>query len=119
MEHKIDAKDKIVGRIASELAVLLMGKNLPTYRDNKTPDVSIKVFNTDFVKVTGRKEIQKIYRRHSGVIGNLKEETLKHLRARDSRQIIKNALIGMLPKNKLRKVHLRKIQFYKKEIEEK
>ena len=116
MNYTIDAKGKVVGRLASEIAILLNGKHLPSYRTNQVPDVHISVFNTDLLKMTGKKLGQKLYRRHSGVLGNLKEETAKHLLERDSRKLIRLAVSGMLPKNKLRSRRLTQIRFYKKEI---
>lgn len=116
MEHTFDAKGKIVGRLASEIAALLIGKTSPTYQKNRVHPVKVKVFNTDLIKITGRKPVQKLYRRHSGYIGNLKEERFEHLLKRDSRQILKIAINGMLPKNRLRKQQLKNIEFFKGSI---
>lgn len=116
MEHVIDAKGKIVGRLASEVASLLIGKNKATYRPEKVAPMKVKVFNSDLVIITGKKASQKLYRRHSGHIGNLKEESFSSLLQRDSRQIIKYAVSGMLPKNKLRRVFLKNVLIYKKEL---
>ena len=102
MEYKIDATNKILGRLATEVAVLLRGKNDPRFNPaNFTPN-QVLVYNTDKIKVTGRKEIQKLYRSHSGYPGALKEETFENLRKRDSRQTLRHAELGMLPKNRLR-----------------
>ena len=102
MEYKIDATNKILGRLATEVAVLLRGKNDPRFNPaNFTPN-QVLVYNTDKIKVTGRKEIQKLYRSHSGYPGALKEETFENLRKRDSRQTLRHAVLGMLPKNRLR-----------------
>lgn len=109
----IDAKGKIVGRLASEIAMALMGKQSARYRPNKTPDTKVTVYNTDFVKISGQKSKAKMYYRHSGTIGNLKKESFGHLLKRDSRSIVKRAVSGMLPKNKLRKRQLRNLMLYK------
>lgn len=116
MEYTIDAKGKILGRLASEVAKVLIGKSIPSYRPNRIPEGKVRVFNTDKVAVTGRKSKQKLYRRHSGYIGNLKEETLEHMMLRDSRKAFLHAVSGMLPKNKLRKKILKNLSLYRKEI---
>jgi len=102
MEHKIDAEKKILGRLASEVAQFLLGKNSPDFDPAKFSDNKVVVYNIDKIVVTGKKSVQKSYYRHSGYIGNLKEEKLKDLMARDSRLVFKKAVLGMLPKNKLR-----------------
>lgn len=96
--------------------MILMGKNRPDYKSNQVPTVAVKVFNTDLMKVTGRKPTQKIYYRHSGVIGNLREETMEHLMKRDSRKALQIAISGMLPKNTLRPRQLKNVSFYKGEL---
>jgi len=102
MEHRIDASGKILGRLASEVAVLLRGKNDPRFNPaNFTPN-PVLVYNTDKIKVTGRKHTQKLYRRHSGYPGALKEETFENMLKRDSRKTLRQAVLGMLPKNRLR-----------------
>ena len=115
-EHIIDAKGKIFGRIASEIAMILTGKNSVLYRQNVVPSVAVKVYNTDALKISGRKLLQKMYYRHSGRIGNLKEETLGNLMKRDSRRVVELAVFGMLPKNRLRKEHMKHISFYKGQV---
>ena len=102
MEYKIDAANRILGRLATEVAVLLRGKNSPNFDPAKLSGNKVIVKNTDKIRVTGRKMHQKLYRRHSGYIGNLKEEKLRDLMARDSRIVLRKAVLGMLPKNRLR-----------------
>ena len=102
MEYKIDASNKILGRLASEVAVLLRGKNDPRFNPTKLSGNTITVYNTDKIAVTGRKMSQKMYRRHSGYIGSLKEETLARVIEKDSRRVIREAVMGMLPKNRSR-----------------
>jgi large subunit ribosomal protein L13 len=113
MEHTIDAKNKIVGRLASEVATLLAGKTSPAYKPNVVLPMKVSVYNTDKIRITGKKPLQKIYRRHSGRIGNLKEESFEKLLKRDSRQILKIAIMGMLPKNRLRSQRIKQVTFYK------
>lgn len=102
MEYKIDAANKILGRLASEVAILLRGKNNPSFDPSRFSKNEVTVLNTDKIKVSGRKMVQKLYRRHSGFHGGLKEESLRDLLARDSRLAFRKAVLGMLPKNKLR-----------------
>lgn len=113
VEHTIDAKDKIIGRLASEIAMILMGKDKTGYQPQNVAPVRIRIYNTDQMRVTGNKLKAKKYYRHSGVIGNLKEETLEQRMKRDSRQALKHALAGMLPKNKLRARRLKNVILYK------
>lgn len=102
MEHKINAEGKILGRLATEAAVLLRGKNSPAYDPARLSGNKVTVTNTDKVRVTGKKPVQKLYRRHSGYIGGLREEALRDLMRRDSRKVIWNAVYGMLPPNRSR-----------------
>lgn len=102
MEYKIDATNKILGRLASEIALILRGKNSPAFDPSRVSGNTAVVFNTDKVRVTGKKMTQKLYRRHSGYLGNLKEERMRDLTARDSRLVLRHAVMGMLPKNRLR-----------------
>lgn len=118
MEYKIDATNKILGRLASEVAVKLRGKEKAQFSPSHASGNRVVIFNTDHVRVTGRKEIQKLYRRHSGYLGNLREENLRTLMARDSRRVIAEAVSGMLPKNKLRKQMMKNLILVKGEREQ-
>lgn len=109
MKYKIDAKDKILGRLASEVAILLRGKSNAKFTPYRLSGDKVLVYNTDKLKLTGKKLEQKLYRRHSGYIGNLKEEKLKSLMLRDSRIVFRKAVWGMLPKNRLRKKIIRNL----------
>ncbi len=103
MRHSIDASNKILGRLASEVAILLRGKNTSKFDPaGRGGSSSVTVYNTDYVRTTGKKRGQKLYRRHSGYPGGMKEETLEHVMKRDSRVAVRRAVRGMLPKNKLR-----------------
>lgn len=113
MEHKIDATDKILGRLATEVAILLRGKKDPSFDPARLAPRRVVVYNTDKVRVTGKKMEQKLYRRHSGYPGALKEEKLKDLLRRDSRQVVEQAVAGMLPKNRSRKRFLRNLVLWK------
>jgi len=100
--HLIDAQDKILGRLATQIAQLLMGKNKPYFARHLDCGDYVVVINAKEVKVSGKKEKQKIYYHHSGYPGGLKETPLWMLREKHPERIIIHAVSGMLPKNKLR-----------------
>lgn len=100
--HLIDAKDKILGRLATDIAKLLMGKEKPYFVRHLDCGDYVVVTNAGKIKVTGKKETQKQYYRYSGYPGGLKVETLRELRQRRPQKIIYEAVKGMLPQNKLR-----------------
>ncbi|MEK7453080.1 MAG: 50S ribosomal protein L13 [Patescibacteria group bacterium] len=113
----IDAKDKILGRLASEIAWYLMGKDNPTFqRHNLDASNTVHVFNTDSMKFTGNKLEQKIYFKHSGRPGSLKKTTLGDIMEKDSTEVLKKAVNGMLPKNKLKPIMLKQLKMYNGEI---
>lgn len=111
--HTIDASDKILGRLAVEAALLLRGKDAPDFDPGRAPHVRVTVVHTDRIRVTGKKAGQKLYRRHSGYPGGLKEETYAHLFSRDSRAVLRQAVLGMLPKNRLRRRHMKNLILHK------
>lgn len=111
----INADGKIVGRLASDIARLLLGKHNPSARPNIVVGEDVVVTHTDTMRVSGRKMTGKIYYRHSGYIGNLKEESLASLFKRDSREVLRRAVSGMLPKNKLRNERLKKLRLFRGE----
>ncbi len=98
----IDVKDQVLGRVASQIAQLLMGKGKAYFVRNLDCGDYVVVLNAKEVKVTGKKEEQKNYYRHSGYPGGFRQETLKELRARKPQDIITHAVKGMLPQNRLR-----------------
>lgn len=109
----INADGKIVGRLASDIARLLLGKQNSAARSNTVASGEVVVANTDTMRVSGNKMKGKIYYRHSGYIGNLKEESLEALFRRDSREVLRRAVSGMLPKNKLRKERMKKLRLFR------
>jgi len=115
-EYTLDAAGKILGRLAVEAAVLLRGRNKATWLPRLTPTNKVVIFNTDKIKVSGKKLEQKIYRRHTGYPGGLREESLEKLLARDSRKVVKRAVYGMLPRNRTRDKTIRNLSLYKGEI---
>lgn len=104
MEHVIDAKGKILGRIAAEIASILRGKNSVSFQPNKAPAVKVIVENIGEMKVTGKKMEQKKYKSHSGYPGSLKERKMSDVTAKKGMgHILAEAVEGMLPPNRLRK----------------
>ncbi len=112
----IDAKNQILGRMATQIACLLRGKNDPDFLPYLDKGKEITVINTDKIKVTGKKMKQKIYAHHSGYPGGIKEIPLEKMMEKDSREVIKKAVYGMLPKNKLRDKMIKRLTLYKEEI---
>jgi len=108
----VDATDKVVGRLASEIAMILMGKTKPTFTPFLDTGDHVIVINAEKVKVTGRKEEDKMYRHFTGYPGGLVEKSLKRVRAEKPVRLIEDAIFGMLPKTKLGKQMYRKLQVY-------
>ena len=108
----VDAEGKPLGRLASEIARRLRGKHKPEYTPHVDTGDYIVVVNADKVAVTGRKETDKMYYRHTGYIGNLKSISLDKLRAQHPERIIEQAVKGMMPRNPLGRDMLRKLKVY-------
>ena len=108
----VDAADKKVGRISTEVARLLTGKHKPEYARHIDTGDFVIVINASKVVLTGRKEEQKIYYRHSTHPGGLKAESAARLRRRVPSKIIERAVWGMLPKNRLGRKQIRKLKVY-------
>lgn len=111
--YVIDADGKVLGRLASEVAKLLKGKHKPTYTTNLDVGDYVVVVNTDKMILTGNKMEDKIYRRHTGYIGNMKELQAKDMMAKDSANVLMLAVKGMLPKNSLGRKMLTKLKVYR------
>lgn len=119
MDYKIDATNKILGRLSSEVAVLLRGKNTSQFDPSKLPSHTVTVYNTDFLRVTGKKmngNEGKVYLRHTGFHGGQRAETLKEVMTRDSRIALRRAVMGMLPKNRLRSQIIKHLILIKKDM---
>lgn len=99
--HLIDVKDENLGRSSTKIAQLLMGKSKPYFARNMDCGDYVVVINARDVATTGKKEEKKVYTRYSGYPGGLKKESLEHLRARRPEEVIKRAVSGMLPHNRL------------------
>ena len=110
--HVIDAQDVILGKLASKAAMLLMGKTKPSYTPFLDTGDHVIVLNANKVRFTGRKEENKVYRHFTGYPGGLVETSLKRVRAEKPIRIVEDAIFGMLPKTKLGKQMIRKLQVY-------
>jgi large subunit ribosomal protein L13 len=110
--HVIDAQNAVLGRMASQVAKLLMGKHKATYVPFLDSGDHVIVVNAAKVRLTGKKEDAKIYRRHSGYPGGLKEVPARKVRATRPTRMVELAVAGMLPKTKLGKQMFRKLQVY-------
>ncbi|MDX2150693.1 MAG: 50S ribosomal protein L13 [Bryobacteraceae bacterium] len=110
--HVIDAQGQVLGRVASKAAKILMGKNKPSYTPFLDTGDHVIVVNAEKVKLTGKKEEQKIYRSHSGYPGGLKEASARKVRATRPVRMVEEAISGMLPKTKLGKQMYRKLKVY-------
>jgi large subunit ribosomal protein L13 len=110
--HLIDANGQVLGRIATRAARLLQGKHKPTYTPFIDTGDHVVVVNAATVKLTGRKEDQKIYRQHSGYEGGLRETRARIVRQRHPERIVEDAVRGMLPKTKLGEAMYRKLKVY-------
>ena len=98
-EHHIDAKGKVLGRLATEIALILQGKSSPDYKPNAVSDDKVYLKNYVDIIVTGRKADQKIYYRHTGYVGGIKEATYREMKEKDPRKTIQRAVRKMLPRN--------------------
>ena len=110
--HVIDAQGKTLGRLSSEIAVLLQGKHKPTFVSYMNTGDFVIVVNAEKVRVTGNKLEQKVYYRHSGYHGGLKEQTLSELLQRTPTRVIRKAVKGMLPKNTVGRRMLSRLKLY-------
>lgn len=113
--HLIDANNKIVGRLASEIAVLLIGKNKVNFVPNLDMGDNVVIVNCEKVVLSGKKEDTKTYTRYSGFPGGLKKKSFQELKENKPEEIIKRAVSGMLPKNKLRDRRLTRLFIFKGE----
>lgn len=111
--HTIDAADVSLGRLASQIAVLLQGKHRPDYAPNKDIGDFVVVKNFDKTKFTGKKFRNKMYYHHSGFLGGLKTTPLYKLFEREPAEVLRRAVFGMLPKNKLRDKMIKRLKVEK------
>lgn len=110
-KYTFDATDKKPGRLAAEVAVILMGKNRADYARNRIPEVEIEITNADKMYFDQKKLIQKTYARHSGYPGSLKLPSMKQvIEKKGGKEVLRMAVLGMLPKNKLRPQMIKKVK---------
>ncbi|BDD86771.1 50S ribosomal protein L13 [Desulfofustis limnaeus] len=110
--YVVDAKDKILGRLASEIAFRLRGKHKPTFSPFIDNGDFIIVTNAEHIRLTGAKWDDKVYYRHTGYMGGLKETTAKEMLTKHPTNLILEAVKGMLPKNKMGRAQLKKLKVY-------
>lgn len=110
--YLIDAKGQILGRMATKIATVLMGKQKVGWQPHQDGGDNVVVINASKVAVTGRKEEQKKYFRYSGYPGGLKTDNLASLRERKPQEIIRHAVAGMLPKSRLGRAMIKKLYIY-------
>ena len=110
--YVVDATDQTLGRLTSEIAKVLRGKNKPTYTPHIDTGDYVIVINAEKIKVTGKKLDQKIYYHHSDYVGGMKETTLKEMLAKKPENVITLAVKGMLPKGPLGRSMLKKLHVY-------
>jgi large subunit ribosomal protein L13 len=111
MDHIIDAKGKTLGRLASEIAVILQGKKSPEYAPNKVSKDRVLVKNVGGLTVTGNKMQSRIYYHHTGYMGHLKETSLEEAFAKDPKKVLRETVRHMLPKNFLNTPRLKNLVF--------
>ncbi len=109
--HKIDIAGEVSGRVASKIAILLMGKNKASYAPNIDNGDFVEILNANKLRFTGKKLEQKKYYHFSGYPGGLKEKILKDVFAKNPNQVLHKAVYNMLPKNKLRKEFIKRLKF--------
>lgn len=110
MNYTIDATDKVLGRLASEVAALLNAKNSTEFVKNRVADVTIKVINASKIKVTGNKMKESVHKSYSGYPGGLKEMPLSYIvEKKGYTELLSHAVRGMLPKNKLQDVRMKNL----------
>lgn len=108
----IDAKEKNLGRLSSKITHILMGKDIKEYSPFQESNKQIIIINSRYINVTGKKDKQKTYKRHSGRPGGLKTETFNKLKNRIPNRIIEHSIKGMLPKNNLGRKLFKKLKIY-------
>lgn len=113
MEHVIDAKGKQLGRVASEVALILQGKKHAAYNPQIEGDDRVTVKNVSHISVSGKKAFQKVYYRHAGALGHLKERKYRDIFSKDPRWVLEHAILRMLPKNRLQAKRMKRLTLEK------
>ena len=110
--YVVDAKDAVLGRLATKIAVYLRGKNKPIFTPNSDTGDFVIVINADKIRLTGNKWSDKVYYHHTGYIGGIKARTAKEMLEKKPEKIIEKAVWGMLPKNTLGREMIKKLKVY-------
>jgi large subunit ribosomal protein L13 len=110
--YVVDAEGKTLGRLATQIASVLRGKRKPTYTPHVDVGDFVVVVNAEKIAVTGNKREDKLYWRHSGYIGSIRSQSLGDLLSRRPEEVIRRAVKGMLPRNRLGRQQLRKLKVY-------
>jgi large subunit ribosomal protein L13 len=110
--YVVDAKDQVLGRLASKVASIIRGKNKPTFSPNADTGDFVVIVNAEKVRMTGKRELLKTYAHHSGYPGGLKVQSFEELMAKKPEFVLENAVKGMLPKNRLGKKLIKKLKVY-------
>jgi len=111
MDYHIDAKNKVLGRVATEISLILQGKKAATYQRNRVATDKVYVKNVGGLIVTGTKATDKVYRRHTGYVGHIKEKTFEEAMAKDPKWVLRRAVRKMLPQNFLTKQRIKNLIF--------
>jgi large subunit ribosomal protein L13 len=111
--YVVDAQDMILGKLATKVATCLRGKNKPVFTPNVDTGDFIVVINAEKIRLTGKKLDDKIYYHHTGFIGGIKAATARERLSTQPEEVIKDAIWGMLPKNRLGRAMLKKLKVYK------
>ncbi len=110
--YVVDAKDQILGRLASKVASIIRGKNKPIFSPNADTGDFVVIVNAEKIRMTGKRELLKTYAHHSGYPGGLKVQSFEELIAKKPEFVLENAVKGMLPKNRLGKKLIKKLKVY-------
>ncbi len=111
MEYHIDAKDKVLGRLATDISLILQGKKSATFERNRVSNDTVYVTNWDKIKITGNKETDKVYYHHTGYVGHLKEMTYQQHMEKDPKFVLRRAVRKMLPRNFLTQQRIKGLVF--------
>jgi large subunit ribosomal protein L13 len=114
MDYHIDAKNKVLGRLATDIALILQGKKSAAYERNRVSEDKVYVKNVEGLRVTGNKLIQKTYYKHTGYVGHLKEKSLEQKMDQDPRWVLQHAVRKMLPRNFLTQQRIKNLVFVDK-----
>jgi large subunit ribosomal protein L13 len=116
--YTIDGSGRILGRLASEVAVILMGKNKPSFLPYNLSNNKVVVYNVSQIALSGKKKEDKVYYRHSGYLGGIKSSTFREISGKNPTDPFRRAVYRMLPKNKLRDKMIKNLKLYAGENKE-